>query len=148
MKNYQTMSSFYSKRESTLTKRGIIFSVKMRNSGIYIYIRLWSVVLRKGFLIKATMLVVDHTNNTISIFWRQIENDPLLRVSDTNKVPISSHIWVASTTFKRLWDIMSTDKMLADKMLTDKMPIRQFVDRQNVEKKKMVGGFAPQELHP
>ena len=72
------MSSFYSKRELTLIKRGIIFSVRMRNSGIYISIRLWSLVLRTGFLIKATILVLDHTNNTTSIFLRQIENDPLL----------------------------------------------------------------------
>ena len=47
-----------------------------------------------------SILVVDHTNNIASIFWREIENDPLLRLSDTNKE--SSHTWVASTTFKQL----------------------------------------------
>ena len=50
---------------------------------------------------QAAILVVDYTNNTASIFWREIENDPLLRVSDANKVHISSHVWVASTTFLR-----------------------------------------------
>ena len=57
---------------------------------------------------------IDHVVNFFStpnlrhcslIFPKKIQFKPLywLRVSKTNVVPISSHIWVTSTTFKRLW---------------------------------------------
>ena len=33
-----------------------------------------------------------------------------LRVSEANEVPISSHIWVASTTFKQLYAFKEIEK--------------------------------------
>ena len=59
-KIYQTISSFYSKIDSNSIKKGIISDDKMRNSGNYNYY-LRSVVLRKGFLIQAGILVYQYT---------------------------------------------------------------------------------------
>ena len=37
----------------------------------------------------------------------------LVRVSETNEVPISSHTWFAPTTFKELWNLQEILEKIA-----------------------------------